>query len=355
MSKKRKLNIDYFKNYAIERNGECLSNEYINCNYKLKFKCNKGHIWETKAYYISNSKTWCPHCNGHIKDNIETFKKIAIERGGECLSDSYISSKSKLEFKCCKGHIWKAIPECIKNNKTWCPICINKNILLTIEEMKKLAIERDGECLSDTYINNNTDLKWKCKNSHIWYAPPNRIKSAKTWCLECSGSKRKTIEYMREIAKEKNGKCLSEKYVGAHSNLIWECKKGHQWSSSYHQIKTSNSWCPTCKDSKGEKIIKIFLDENNIKYIKQKRFKDCRNKYPLPFDYYLPNENILIEYDGILHYKPIEYFGGEKEFELRKYLDSIKDEYCINNNIKLIRIPYFEKNIQKKLKNELEL
>jgi len=289
------------------------------------------------------------------KLNIEIFKIIANERGGECLSNIYINGKSKLEFKCSEGHIWKTIPECIKNNKTWCSICANKNIPLTIEEMKKLAIENGGECLSDTYINNSTNLKWKCKNGHIWDATPNKVKSAKTWCLECSGSKIKTIEYMQEIAKEKNGKCLSEKYVGAHSNLIWECEFGHQWSAPYHLIKNHNCWCPTCKDSKGEKIIKNFLDENNIEYIKQKRFKDCRNKYPLPFDYYLLNENITIEYDGILHYKPIEYFGGEKELEHRKYLDKIKDEYCKSNNIRLIRIPYFEKNIKIRLKNELGL
>ena len=61
---------------------------------------------------------------------------------------------------------------------------------------------------------------------------------------------------------------------------------------------------------------------------------------PLPFDFYLHDYNVCIEYDGIQHFKPIEYFGGEEAFQKRQLNDKIKTEYCIDNHITLIRLPY---------------
>jgi very-short-patch-repair endonuclease len=75
----------------------------------------------------------------------------------------------------------------------------------------------------------------------------------------------------------------------------------------------------------------------------------------LKFDFYLPNYNLCIEYDGRQHFEPIDFFGGEKNFEIIKKRDKIKNEYCLNNNIHLIRIPYNEyKNINSILHNEIK-
>jgi very-short-patch-repair endonuclease len=102
----------------------------------------------------------------------------------------------------------------------------------------------------------------------------------------------------------------------------------------------NGSGCPICKTSKGEKLIKKLLDGINIKYDYQKRFKNCKNTKPIPFDFYLPDYNICIEYDGIQHFKPISIFGGKKSLENQKIKDKIKNVYCEKNNIKLIRIKY---------------
>lgn len=99
-----------------------------------------------------------------------------------------------------------------------------------------------------------------------------------------------------------------------------------------------------------EEVVKLdvekFLIDNNIKYIKQKRFKECKNKRSLPFDFYLPIYNICIEVDGEQHFDKNRVFAyginKEKEFELRNELDNIKNQYCKDNNIKLLRIPYWE-------------
>lgn len=91
-------------------------------------------------------------------------------------------------------------------------------------------------------------------------------------------------------------------------------------------------------------VIKDFLDNNNIKYIQEKTFSGCRYYYCLRFDFYLPDYNCCIEYDGEQHYKEVDFFGGEKGYEERKRNDSIKNKYCKENNISLLRIPYFDFN-----------
>ena len=106
---------------------------------------------------------------------------------------------------------------------------------------------------------------------------------------------------------------------------------------------------------KGEIKIINFLENNNIRYIIQHKFNDCIGlKRKLPFDFYLLEQNICIEYDGGQHFEPVERYGGEEGFKKRQKLDQIKTDYCKNNNIKLIRIPYWDfKSIEQILKKEL--
>ena len=102
------------------------------------------------------------------------------------------------------------------------------------------------------------------------------------------------------------------------------------------------SGCPICKTSKGELEIQRILYNKNIKYITQYTFDNCKNKRKLPFDFYLPDYNMCIEFDGKQHYETIKYWGGEETLIKTKNNDKIKTNYCKNNNIKLIRIKYNE-------------
>jgi len=294
---KLKYNIEYFKNLAISKNGLCLSNVYINCNIKLQFQCKLNHIWEAKPSNIINSNTWCPICNHISYITIEDMQNLAGKRNGKCLSDKYINSGTKLLWKCEKGHEWMSIPESIRNG-CWCPKCINRNIKSTIDEMREVAGKRNGKCLSDKYINSGTKLLWKCEKGHEWLAKPTNVKSGK--------------------------------------------------------------WCPYCKSSRGEKIIKEILEENKIIFEKEKRFSDCKNKNPLSFDFYLPEHNICIEYDGKQHFIPTRFNNCSIECANKQYnelveRDNIKNDYCLKNNIKLIRIPYTLKNIEEELKKIMNI
>ena len=78
----------------------------------------------------------------------------------------------------------------------------------------------------------------------------------------------------------------------------------------------------------------------NIKFEREYKFEDCRNKNLLPFDFYLLDYNSCIEFDGSQHFKLNEFFGGAEGFKKIVKNDQIKNEYCKNNNIRLIRIRY---------------
>lgn len=114
--------------------------------------------------------------------------------------------------------------------------------------------------------------------------------------------------------------------------------------------------CPKCSSSKGENKVEQYLITRGITYETQKRFNGCRLMRPLPFDFYLPDFNIYIEYDGYQHYNHFDWHTdkcperAKQNYENRVLKDNIKTSYCIDNNIKLIRIKYTHfKSIDKRL------
>ena len=109
----------------------------------------------------------------------------------------------------------------------------------------------------------------------------------------------------------------------------------------------NNNGCPRCKESKGEKEIREWLINNKIKYKPQHRFPECKNILTLPFDFYLPEHNTCIEFNGRQHYEPINKWGGIENLKEIQRRDKIKMEYCQNNNIPLIIIKYNDKVIKK--------
>lgn len=128
-------------------------------------------------------------------------------------------------------------------------------------------------------------------------------------------------------------------YEKAHSLIDIECKK-HGIFKQKANAHLNGQGCPKCNTSKGENIIESILIEKGINYIKGYKFDDCKYKQSLPFDFYLPDYNLCVEYDGIQHFEVIEFFGGKEKFDYRKNNDSIKNKYCISKNIRLSRISY---------------
>ena len=99
--------------------------------------------------------------------------------------------------------------------------------------------------------------------------------------------------------------------------------------------------CPICMGSRGEQIIWQWLKEHNIKFTFQKTFSQCKNKHLLPFDFYLPEYNIVIEYQGQQHFEYIPFFDKNyQNFTIRQERDKIKKDFCLSNDIIFMPILY---------------
>jgi hypothetical protein len=148
-------------------------------------------------------------------------------------------------------------------------------------------------------------------------------------------------------------------YNGIFENIIVKCNSCENVFNVIAHNHLLRGSCKYCGLYYGEKEISKFLTKFKISFILHKWFKDCRNIYPLPFDFYLPDYNTCIEFDGRQHYKPVCFGGISLEranlnFQRTKTNDQIKNEYCLQNNIRLLRIPHWEfKNIDSILEKEL--
>lgn len=189
---------------------------------------------------------------------------------------------------------------------------------------------------------------------HIW---------SKSGCRRCYGNNILTINEILTKSNLIHGGIylypkISDEYVSSKSKITIICSKcGHVFCNNLHSHLNKKNGCSKCRNSKGEKIIIDILDKYTITCESQKRFDGCRNKNPLPFDFYLPKYNICIEFDGEQHFVPWRRLVNNQD-KLKKIQinDSIKTTYCINNNIKLIRIKYTEiNNIENIILSELKI
>ena len=236
---------------ANQRGGECLSKAYVNNTTKLRWRCKREHIWSASPSMIKVGH-WCPDCAGNRRLTLDHMKTLARKRGGNCLAEEYCGGKSKILWKCAKGHTWKAKPDNIKTGK-WCPYCA-KRPPINIDDVRVLAKARGGQCLSTRYENALAMLRFRCAKGHVWQTNENRLQQGR-WCPVCGRQRaaeqrrRYSIADMRKTAEERCGKCLSENYVSVSTALHWQCSDGHHWFAMPANVKRG-TWCPTCAGRK---------------------------------------------------------------------------------------------------------
>jgi REP element-mobilizing transposase RayT len=336
---RRKDTIEEMRKIAEERGGKCLSNKYVNATTPLLWECAEGHQWKAVPYSIKNG-TWCRKCKGLEKSTIEDMQKIAEERGGKCLSETYFDIFTPLQWECSEGHRWEAQPSNVKRG-TWCRICAHNRRRDTMEDMRKIAEKRGGKCLSTTYANSITPLVWECEKGHRWEARPSNVKRGE-WCAVCSGKAKMTLDEMRKIAEERGGKCLSDGYINRKNKLLWECREGHRWEAQPGVIKFGQ-WCPECSTGLGERICRTFFEQV------------FREKFPASYPRWLiNNENNQMELDGYCrslrlafehhgeqHYSlKTPYVKTEEQLRKRQADDKLKREVCSKQGVVLIEIPH---------------
>lgn len=331
--------IERMKEIAKSYRGECLSDLYINNRTRLKWKCEYGHIWETEPRVIVQGH-WCPICrNDKRKLNINEMKMLAKKYNGECLSSEYIDAITKLKWRCEKGHIWEAVPSSVKRGH-WCIVCAGKK-KLSINDMRNLAQKYEGECLSRTYINALTKLRWRCKDGHIFEARPNDVQNGH-WCPICSKKKKLSLKEIRKLAEINNGKCLSSEYKNNYTKLKWMCKEGHIFFMCSNNVQ-QGQWCPKCVYNKSEEICRKTLEVlfgAKFPKAKPKWLRNPETGFLLELDGYCEELGIAFEHNGRQHYEINEKFHvSESEFKKLKKRDVVKKNLCEQHGVKLIVIP----------------
>jgi hypothetical protein len=335
--------------------------EYKNNKTKVKIICPKHGVFEQQPINHTNGQG-CRKCGFEkssascrkSKDNlIQDFQKIHGEIFDYSLVE-YKNNNQNIKIICKIHGEFEQTPHNHINGHG-CPKCAieykGKKLSRSTEEfINKSSIKHNNffTYKNSIYINNKTKIIVTCPTHGDFKTNPSHHLNG-IGCSKCSGTYVRSNEEFISDCKKIHGKKYDYSltlFKNLKSKVLIICNKhGEFLQNANHHL--SGCGCPKCNSSKGENEIRLYLEKHNFKIKEQKRFNDCRNKKPLPFDFFLLEKNICIEYDGIHHFKPIR---GQKQLEITKNNDNIKNLYCKNNNIKLIRIKYTETNIENILK-----
>ena len=366
--KHQRTNAEYIK-LLHEINPNLIALEsYTYNNIPIKHKCIiDGCIFTTKPSTIISGHG-CPECAGNkYKTTEEYLRELNIIHPNIVPIEEYVNTGTKIKHKCLiHNYEWDISPNCLLTGGN-CPIC--SGALLTHEVyVERVKLINPNIEIIDRYINASTPIKHRCKiDDYVWYPTPNSILGGKG-CPKCYGNIKKTHEqFMDEFKLINPNIIILGEYNGANTKIKCKCKKdGCIWYPMPSKLLIGVG-CPICKKSKGESRCSKWFNINNIDFVSQYSFDDLKYKKQgtLKFDFAIFNKQneliCLCEYDGIQHYKPVDYAGKGKEWAIdnlkkTKLRDAIKNKYCETNNIKLIRIPYWEfNNIEYLLKRELAL
>ena len=317
----KSLKLTKLQKIAEGKGGKCLSDHYVNSKTKIKFQCAKGHPpWETLPRNVQVLGTWCPTCSGHVQQSISDMHKLAAQKHGKCLSKKYVNSGTKLVWQCSLDHPpFEATPSQVKHSGRWCPVCTG-NEAITIDDMHKLAKLNGGKCLSKNYVSARKHLTWQCSENHPpWQASPYNIKTGH-WCPWCAKRPKVSLNDMHEIAALKNGKCLSKEYENAHKKLKWQCSLGHIWLAAPNKVKQSK-WCPECAAGKSENMCRVVFEQLFGRPFPTKRPNWLKSSkgFNLELDGFCEQLNLAFEYQGEQHFQAVN-FSGKKLSDLQSQL-----------------------------------
>lgn len=331
--------------------------DYRNYQTKIKIICPEhGEFLQQPSSHINGNG--CPKCGklSMIKNNSHNLEKF-IEKANikhnnkYCYSlVNYLNNNSYIEIICPEHGKFKQLTNNHLSGQG-CPKCVGKSL------SKDEILDRCRKIHNNKYEYLNIDIIKKevlinCEFHGHFFQKLNNHMNMKQGCPKCKGLKKTTDDFIRQsIDIHGDVYDYSEvEYILAKKKVKIICKKhGIFEQAPTHHL--SGQSCPKCNCSNGERIINKILSDRKINYKHHHVFNDFTN---YEFDFYLPEKNLCIEYDGVQHFKPVSYFGGLKSFELQKIRDEIKNEYCKKNDIKLLRISYLEDNIEILIKKEIE-
>ncbi|AZV43755.1 hypothetical protein BAOM_3146 [Peribacillus asahii] len=286
----------------------------------------------------------------HVEFTKEVYELVGDEY--EVLSE-YVKTHTKVKLRHTEcEHEYEVTPASFLTGRR-CPKCAGR-IKRSTEDYKNILYElvKNEYELIGEYKNSSTHVTLKhviCNNTFD-VLPSNFYKGKR--CGYCYGNKKKTTEEFKQevINLVGNEYEISSEYINTDTKINLKhniCGRDY-YVKPYHFLQGSR--CPFCNESKGEKKISQWLNDNEIKYKSQYKFEDCKNINELKFDFAIFDSEkrliCVIEYDGEQHFKPVDFAGKGEDwamasFEKNKKRDEIKNTYCITNSIPLLRIPYW--------------
>jgi len=332
--------------------------EYVNHKTKIKIYCNRCNeiFSQTPAGHLFGYG--CRKCGwdfGHdkLRGNTEEFINKATKIHDDKFDYElvqYKNSLSKVQIKCnqCKTIFLQSPNEHLKGYG--CKKCADEKLRSNTEEFILKAKDIHGDNFNYElveYLKSNSVVKIKCNkcNEFFLQCPATHLKMKKTACYKCSKiSTEEWVDRAKKIHKQKYD--YEQTYYKNNKGIVKiKCNKCNTFFHQRADYHLRGYGCSKCNESKGEIRVAEYLLENNISFSPQKTFKTLRYKNPLKFDFYIPEINVLVEYDGEGHYLPC--FGStpeikQKNLENCQRRDKIKNEWAKANNIPLLRIPYWD-------------
>ena len=319
--------------------------EYKNSKTKVLMKHNKcgSSFYTFPNNFLKGNR--CPKCAGNMRKTTRQFSQEVYNLVGDEYSvlGEYVGSNIKILMKHNKcGNEYEVSPSAFLQGAR-CPQC-KGGVRKTPKQFERdfYSVAQDNYKLLSVYKNSHTKVKVKhlsCGN--VYMVNPTAFLRGER-CPRCFGNHRKTQQEFEDIIYNltEGDYVVLSKYKNANTKVVFKHKIcGKNFSMTPYDFIGSGHRCPWCFQScssHGNSMIAKVLSKLGIKYYREFKFSDCKDKRKLPFDFYLPDYNLCIEYDGKQHFDRDSKFYST---DLVKH-DRIKDQFCLDNNINLLRIKY---------------
>jgi len=296
------------------------------------------------------------------KTHEEFINEMKIKNPNIKIMNQYINAQTKVKCQCkLDNYEWNAVPNLLLSGHG-CPKCgqnklrnlFVKNLNDFINELKLI---NPNILIIGEYINANTKIKCKCLiDGYEWSAKPSHLLDNHE-CPQCAIKKRSEIrtftnlDFLSKVKQVNQDIIILDEYTGINNKIKVRCiHDNYEWYISPSNLLRGRG-CPVCKASKGEKEINGYLNKYKIYNIPQKEFDGLLGlgNGLLSYDFYLPTYNLLIEYQGKQHERPIDFNSegmvkATENFKQQQEHDRRKREYAKLHNIELLEIWYWDIN-----------
>lgn len=365
-----KISEQQIKQFYEEKGYKILS-PYVNTTTPIDIEDSEGYKFES-AYCKFKNGQLVPKFgkkNKFFKENLA----LLIQKNNNGTNTTFVDAQSAkknnkmrmlVTLKCgyCGNEYKTTIEHLIYQKQYLCPHCkkIHQNdklIKKTNDEYKKYLAQKGFEMLDDSILYkafDNIPIK-ELSTGYLGYVYASHIKKMKKMLVFSEYFNLDNYIYnIKQYIKNNNvsTKCLgfSDKTDGSqrkHKLIRFQCSCGEVFETTIFHFMNGKTRCDVCQSriSSNELKVKQFLQDNNIDFIKEYRIEACRDLTVLPFDFQLTKTRQLIEIDGEQHFNPTRFDGmsieeAQSEFEQTQKRDKIKNNFCKQNNIPLLRISY---------------